>query len=55
MLSFTGDMAVLLFCPCNTVHHLLFHYTVSIRGITIKAFNCFVGLHVGFVLSFLAN
>lgn len=48
-------MAVLLFCPCNTVHHLLFHYTVSIRGITIKAFNCFVGLHVGFVLSFLAN
>lgn len=55
MLSFTGDMAVLLFCPCNTVHHLLFHYTVSIRGITIKAFNCFVGLHVGFVLSFPAN
>lgn len=29
MLSFTGDMAVLLFCPSNTVHHLLFHYIVS--------------------------
>lgn len=33
MLSFTGDMAVLLFCPSNTVHHLLFHYIVSIREI----------------------
>lgn len=29
MLSFTGDMAVLLFCPSNTVHHSLFHYIVS--------------------------
>lgn len=48
-------MAVLLFCPCNTVHHLLFHYIVSIQGITIKAFNCFGGLPVVFVLSVLAD